>query len=175
MFPWISSLFILYLIFLLPSECFRPLRLLPPWDWVKLFIPGPLMATLGTGWAETRGLYSFYEAHFVWPAWCFVLSCFVLSRLHIQHEAQRVAWTQDSEIKTWAEVKSWTLNWLSHPGALWHGVFECLNLLPCFKNEKISLENLNSWLSWNIRSGNMGPHFGMVITRGVQLLSVDED
>ena len=23
----------------------------------------------------------------------------------------------NSEIMTWAEIKSWTLNWLSHPGA----------------------------------------------------------
>ena len=38
-------------------------------------------------------------------------------------QAPRLAWEaytglhlQDLEIKTWAEIKSWMLNWLSHPG-----------------------------------------------------------
>jgi len=26
------------------------------------------------------------------------------------------AWTHNPEIETWAEIKSWRLNWLSHPG-----------------------------------------------------------
>jgi len=44
------------------------------------------------------------------------LFCF-LSRLHAQHGAQPRAWIHDPEIKSWAEIKSWFLNQLSHPGA----------------------------------------------------------
>ena len=39
------------------------------------------------------------------------------SRLHTQHRVQRGAWPHDLRITTWAEIKSQTLNWLSHPGA----------------------------------------------------------
>ena len=48
----------------------------------------------------------------------FVLFCFVLflSKLHAQHGTQCWAWIHDAEIKTWAEIKSWILNQLSHPG-----------------------------------------------------------
>ena len=38
----------------------------------------------------------------------------ILSRLHIQHRAQCWAQSQDSEIMTLAEIKSPTLNQLSH-------------------------------------------------------------
>lgn len=41
----------------------------------------------------------------------------ILSRLHTQWKAQRGVWSHDLEIMTWAEIKSWTLNWLNHPGA----------------------------------------------------------
>ena len=33
-----------------------------------------------------------------------------------QYGAQHGAWTHNSEIKTWAEIKSQMINWLSHPG-----------------------------------------------------------
>ena len=39
-----------------------------------------------------------------------------LSRVRVQREAQCGAGTHDPEIKTWAEIKSQTLNWLSQPG-----------------------------------------------------------
>ena len=42
---------------------------------------------------------------------------FFLSRLHVQHRDQCEAWTHNTQIKTWAEIKSQSLNWLSHPGA----------------------------------------------------------
>ena len=47
------------------------------------------------------------------------MSCItaILSRLHTQCGAQCGTWTHDTEIKTWAEIESWMLNWLSHPGA----------------------------------------------------------
>ena len=38
----------------------------------------------------------------------------ILSRLHAQCRIQRRAWSYDPEIMTWAEIKSWTLKWLSH-------------------------------------------------------------
>ena len=34
-----------------------------------------------------------------------------------QRRPQLGAWSQDCEIMTWAEIKSWMLNWLSHSGA----------------------------------------------------------
>ena len=40
----------------------------------------------------------------------------ILSRLHTQRGAQRDAWSQNSGIITWAKIKSWTINWPSHPG-----------------------------------------------------------
>ena len=43
------------------------------------------------------------------------LPFFFLSRLHPQHRAQCGAWTHDPEIDTWAEIKSWIPNQLSHP------------------------------------------------------------
>ena len=39
-----------------------------------------------------------------------------LSRLCTGWGTQCETWTHDPEIKTWAEIKSWMLNWLSHPG-----------------------------------------------------------
>lgn len=42
---------------------------------------------------------------------------FFLSRLHVQGAAQLGAWTQDREIKTWAQRKNWTLNQPSPPSA----------------------------------------------------------
>ena len=39
-----------------------------------------------------------------------------LSRLCTGWGTQCETWTHNPEIKTWAEIKSWTLNWLSHPG-----------------------------------------------------------
>ena len=50
-----------------------------------------------------------------------VLSKENISKIYIyifqaQHRAQCGAWTHDTEIKTWAEVKSQPLNQLSHPG-----------------------------------------------------------
>ena len=42
----------------------------------------------------------------------------ILSRLHSQHGAQWRAWSHNLEIMTWAEIKSWTLDWLSHPATL---------------------------------------------------------
>jgi len=41
----------------------------------------------------------------------------VLSRLPTKHRARRGAGSHDPEIVTRAETKSWTRNWLSHPGA----------------------------------------------------------
>ena len=38
-------------------------------------------------------------------------------RLCAEHGAQCGTWPHDPEIRTWAEIKSWTLNQLSHPGA----------------------------------------------------------
>ena len=35
---------------------------------------------------------------------------------NIQHRAQCKAWSQDPEIMIWAEIKSWMLNQVSHPG-----------------------------------------------------------
>ena len=40
-----------------------------------------------------------------------------LKPLHAQCRAGLQAWSQDHEIMTWAEIKSWPLNCLSHPGA----------------------------------------------------------
>ena len=53
-----------------------------------------------------------------------------LSRLHAQHRSYHGARTHHCEIMTWAEIKNWTLNWLSHAGAL------ALLLLKNFKNHK---------------------------------------
>ena len=41
----------------------------------------------------------------------------ILSRLHAQHRAWCRAWSHDPDVMTWAEIKSWTLNQLSHPSA----------------------------------------------------------
>lgn len=41
---------------------------------------------------------------------------FFLSSLHTQHRAPCGDWTHDSEIKIWAEIEGWLLNWLSQPG-----------------------------------------------------------
>ena len=41
----------------------------------------------------------------------------ILSTLHIQGRAPCGAWLHDSEIMTWAEIKRWPLNQLSHPDA----------------------------------------------------------
>ena len=41
----------------------------------------------------------------------------ILSRVHAQHRAWHGAWSHDGEIMTGAEIKSWWLHWLSHPGA----------------------------------------------------------
>ena len=48
----------------------------------------------------------------------FFLNIYILSRFYTQCGAQHGAWTHDPEIETWAEIKSWTLNKLSHPDAL---------------------------------------------------------
>lgn len=49
------------------------------------------------------------------------LFIYFLSRLHVQPGSQHRAWTHNSEIKTWAEIKSQMLNQPSHSGApsLW--------------------------------------------------------
>lgn len=40
------------------------------------------------------------------------------NRIHAEHGVQLGAWSHDLEIRTWAEAKSGTLNWQSHPGTL---------------------------------------------------------
>ena len=40
-----------------------------------------------------------------------------LSRLHTQHRDQCAAWFHNSEIMTWAKVKSQVVNWLNYSGA----------------------------------------------------------
>ena len=40
----------------------------------------------------------------------------ILSKVHVQCRAWRRAGSHDSGIITWSEIKSWTLNWLNHPG-----------------------------------------------------------
>ena len=42
----------------------------------------------------------------------------ISSRLPTECGAWHGAWSHDPEIMTWAEIKSWMLNRLSHPGAL---------------------------------------------------------
>ena len=39
------------------------------------------------------------------------------SRFHTEHRTSLWAWLHNPEIMTWAEIKSWMLNWLRHPGA----------------------------------------------------------
>lgn len=55
----------------------------------------------------------------------------ILSRLGAQHGARSRAQSCDPEIRTWAETKSPTVNWLCHPGAL--AIFNCyhVRLLVC--------------------------------------------
>ena len=51
---------------------------------------------------------------FLWETRCSVLSIhFLIKRFHAGCGAQ----THNPEIKTWAEMKRWMFNWLSHPGA----------------------------------------------------------
>ena len=57
-----------------------------------------------------------YTAHLKLISHC-MLTNWNLSRLHTQHGVQPGAGTQDPEIKTWAKIKSWMPNRLSHPGA----------------------------------------------------------
>ena len=40
----------------------------------------------------------------------------ILSRSHAQCRGWCGAWSHDPGIITWAEIKSWMLNWLTHPG-----------------------------------------------------------
>ena len=42
----------------------------------------------------------------------------ILKRLQAQHRAWHRAWSHHPEIMTWAEIKSWTVNQLSHPDGL---------------------------------------------------------
>ena len=47
---------------------------------------------------------------------CTSIFIYFLSRLQAQYGVQHGAWSHNPEIKIWAEVKSQTLNWLSHLG-----------------------------------------------------------
>ena len=81
----------------------------------------------------------------------FILSFFpfflFLSRLHAQRGAQHGAWTHDPEIKTWAEIKSWTLNRFSRPGAPKQNpiLYSCLTF-NCLMVH-IILSSINIWNS----------------------------
>ena len=47
----------------------------------------------------------------------------ILSRLHDQHGAWGRAASHNCELMPWDKIKSWTFNWLSHPGTLEVGTF----------------------------------------------------
>ena len=51
----------------------------------------------------------------------------ILNRLHTQHRAQHRARSHNSQIMTWAKIKSQTLNWLSKPGAPTLGILNRLS------------------------------------------------
>ena len=65
----------------------------------------------------------------------------ILSRLHAHHGARCRAQSHNPEIMTWAKVKSWTLNQLSHSGilgkSLYRGLY-ALNILVIMKNSVTS-------------------------------------
>lgn len=75
---------------------------------------------------EYKGVNSkpmYYLYHFIY---------LFLSRLHVQHGAQRKAWIHDPKIKTWVEIKSQMLNWATRV-SLYHFIINLNNKLS-FKN-----------------------------------------
>lgn len=81
-------------------------------------------------------------------------------RLCTNCRAQRGAQSHDPKIRTWAETKSWTLNWLRHPGAPFLIKFKTFFFLPQNPNSrKLTLttnpdkrpRNLHKLLLWYTR------------------------
>ena len=81
------------------------------------------------------------------------------NRLHPQHKYQCGAWSHNHETMTWAEVKSQTINWLSHPGTplitsfkfLITGSFSLTNhVVQCVSNSGIWKTQMENFKKCNI-------------------------
>ena len=60
--------------------------------------------TCDPGEGSGRGISRLHAEH---GAWCRAQS----------HDPEMMTWDHDPPIMIWAEIKSWSLNWLIHPGA----------------------------------------------------------
>ena len=62
------------------------------------------------------------------------------SSFHAQCGAQRRALSHHHKITTWADIKSWTLNWLSHSGVLSLSKFKKIENIPSFFTDHNGVE-----------------------------------